>query len=127
MRALIPVLILVSLGVCILNVYFALSKRSSPLIKRTARIALILMGLAVAVSACLIFSEPVGTLSAKPPASIPPENPVPVKIVKASPALLVTVLFLLCIAWIVYISMRDQRREEEQKWAKRPEDPEQKD
>jgi hypothetical protein len=50
-----------------------------------------------------------------------------VKIVKASPALLVTVLFLLCIAWIVYISMRDQRREEEQKWAKRPEDPEQKD
>ncbi|MDR2393788.1 MAG: hypothetical protein LBD93_06510 [Treponema sp.] len=122
-----PPLILISLCLFILIVYFALSKRSSPLIKRTAVIALILIGIAVAVSVYLIYSEPVATLSTKPPSTIPPENPVPVRVVKTTPVLIVTVLFFLFIAWIVYISLRDQRREEERKRAQRQGDIEQKD
>ncbi|MHB9291544.1 hypothetical protein Holit_00622 [Hollandina sp. SP2] len=110
MITMIPPLILVSLGLFILIVYFALSKRSSLLIKRTAVIALILIGLAVAVSLYLIFSEPAVTLSPGLPTEIPPDKPVPVKGVTSTPILVGAILLLLFITLIVYISLRDQHR-----------------
>ncbi|MDR1986921.1 MAG: hypothetical protein LBP88_08135 [Treponema sp.] len=110
MMTMIPPLILVSVGLFILIVYFALSKQSSLLIKRTAVIALILIGIAVAVSLYLIFSEPAVILGPRVPAEIPLEKPVPVKAVRAIPIAAGAILLLLFIALIVYIALRDQRR-----------------
>lgn len=106
-------LIVVSVCFFILIVYFALSKGSSPLIKRTAVIALILIGIAVLVSLCILFSEPTVTLNTKPLTEIPPERPVPIKVVKSTPILIMAILLLLFIAWAVCISLRDQRREQQ--------------
>jgi cbb3-type cytochrome oxidase subunit 3 len=105
-------LILISPCLFILIVYFALSKQSSPLIKRTAVIALILIGIAVMVSVYLILSEPAAALTPRPPTEMPPENPVPVKVVKTTPILVLAILFLLFIALTVYLSLRDQRRDQ---------------
>jgi cbb3-type cytochrome oxidase subunit 3 len=113
--SMIPPLILVSLCLFILIVYFALSKQSSLFIRRTAVIALILIGIAVAVSLYLIFSEPTVTLTPLPSAEIPPEKPVPIKVVKSTPIVVIAILFLLFIALIVYISFRDQRRDQHKK------------
>ncbi|MDR2397762.1 MAG: hypothetical protein LBD74_03265 [Spirochaetaceae bacterium] len=106
-------LVAVSLCTFVLIVYFALSKHSSPPVKGTAVIALIVIAVAVLVSLFLIWSEPAGVLSNKPPPD-PLEKPVPVKIVKATPILAVAILFLLFIASIVYISLRDKKKEREQ-------------
>ncbi|MDR0721442.1 MAG: hypothetical protein LBF75_01435 [Treponema sp.] len=110
MISMITPIILVSLCLFILIVYFALSKHSSLLIKRTAVIALILIGIAVGVCLYLIFSEPAVTLTPQLPTEIPPEQPVPVKVVKSTPIVIVVILFLLFIALTVYISLRDQHR-----------------
>ncbi|MDR2798580.1 MAG: hypothetical protein LBB80_09560 [Treponema sp.] len=115
MITMITPLIFVSVCLFILIVYFALSKRSSLLVKRAAVIALILVGIAVVVSLYLIFSEPAVTLTPRPPTEIPPEKPVPVKVVKSIPILVVAILFLLFIALTVYISLRDQRRDQDRK------------
>jgi formate hydrogenlyase subunit 3/multisubunit Na+/H+ antiporter MnhD subunit len=100
----------ISLGLFILIVYFALSKHSSLLVKRAAVIALILIGLALIVSLCIIFGEPTAILTKQAPVEVAQKDQVPVKVVKPIPILIVVILFLLFIAWIVYISLRDQRR-----------------
>jgi cytochrome bd-type quinol oxidase subunit 1 len=96
----VPFLVLIS--------YFALSRKSTPLIKRAALIALILVGLAVLASLLVVFGEPVS--KAGPiPAAVSVEPAVPQKSnIGAIVAFAVSLLLFLVL--IVFLSLREHRR-----------------
>ncbi|MDR2094480.1 MAG: hypothetical protein LBP76_03045 [Treponema sp.] len=106
---------LVPLSVVILTgiIYFAVSLKSETAVRRTAIIALIVIGLAVIASLIVIFSEPVKATGS----GIPGFPAVPVKPVKTnSPwVLLFSIIFLIFIALILFIAFRQQKKLENEK------------
>jgi hypothetical protein len=95
----IPFLILIS--------YFAFSRNSSFLIKRTALIALIIIGLSIVVCLLVVFSEP----SAKPgmpPIEIPVEYVVPQD--AKNVGIIIGIFLLLFLGLIIFLALREQGR-----------------
>ncbi|MDR3138287.1 MAG: hypothetical protein LBT95_01300 [Treponema sp.] len=93
----IPFLILIS--------YFAFSRHSSFFIKRTALIALILIGLSIGVSLLLVFSEPAGK-PGTPSIDIPVE-PVVLQDNKNT-GIIVGIFLLLFVGLIIFLALREQ-------------------
>ncbi|MDR1903190.1 MAG: hypothetical protein LBQ88_13035 [Treponema sp.] len=94
-------------------IYFAVSLKSEPVVRRTAIIALIVIGLAVITSLIVIFSEPVEAVGS----DIPGIPAVPVKPVKTNSiwVFIFSIIFLLFIASILFIAIRQQKKQEEGK------------
>jgi uncharacterized membrane-anchored protein len=88
--------------------YFAISRRSSPLIKRTALAALILIGLSVLTSLFVIFTEPSGKAEAAF-GDIPAE-PVSSQPGNIAAAIAFGIFILLFLALIVFLTLRESRR-----------------
>jgi cytochrome bd-type quinol oxidase subunit 1 len=88
--------------------YFALSRRSSPLIKRTALAALILIGLSILTSLFVIFRE----LSGKAVAVFEdiPAEPASPQSGNISAAVIFGIFILLFLAMIVFLTLRESRR-----------------
>ncbi|MFP3090467.1 hypothetical protein LQZ21_09095 [Treponema sp. TIM-1] len=100
--------LLLPAAVFLLILYFALSKKSDPLVKKAALITLILLTLSVIISLVLIFSKP-----AEETISIAVES-TPGTPVKANntnlPALIIFILlFLLFLGVIIFILLRERR------------------
>jgi preprotein translocase subunit YajC len=88
--------------------YFAISKRSSPSIRRAAVIALILLGVSMAVCAGLIFVGPsvgAGTVSRELPAA-----PVAAAGADYSAVIVFVIFFILFFGVIFYLTRQEQRR-----------------
>jgi cytochrome bd-type quinol oxidase subunit 1 len=110
-----PLLIFVSvfaLGLVALIAYFALSKKSSPAIRWAAIIALILIGLSVAVCLVILFSGPteaggtaVVTIAAPPVKEAAPSDDSSFSIT------IFVAIFLLFLVAVIFFSLREQRRQ----------------
>jgi formate hydrogenlyase subunit 3/multisubunit Na+/H+ antiporter MnhD subunit len=88
--------------------YFALSRKSTPLIKRTALIALILVGLSVLASLLVVFGEPMGK-AGPAPAAVPVESVVPQESNIGAIIAFAVSLFVF-LALIIFLSAREHRR-----------------
>jgi membrane associated rhomboid family serine protease len=102
------VLIILSVGLLGVIIYFALSPKSSRLLKLSARIALGLIALAVGI--CCIFLIK-GPSDKTPDISLPifqDSEPVPKKS-NAGAVWIFLVIMLAMIAFIVFLSLKDQR------------------
>jgi predicted tellurium resistance membrane protein TerC len=93
-----------------LIVYFAVSKKSSPTVKRAAVIALIIIGVSMIISAILIFREPAGV----PGPGIDPLPELPVQPKTADPWYLAVFVMsvLLFLGFIIYVGRRERRKKE---------------
>jgi membrane associated rhomboid family serine protease len=96
----IPLLLLIA--------YFALSRHSSSLIKRTAFIALILIGLSVLISLIFVFSEPSGKAGVR--ITEIPEEPAVAQTTSITAAVIFGIFMLFFVALIVFLAMQEQRR-----------------
>jgi NADH:ubiquinone oxidoreductase subunit 6 (subunit J) len=96
----IPLLLLIS--------YFALSRHSSPMIKRTALAALILVGLSVLVSLIVVISESSGKAGVIV-ADIPAE-PVAAQTTNIIATVVFGIFMLFFLALIVFLTLQEQRR-----------------
>ncbi|MDR3172384.1 MAG: hypothetical protein LBU17_12325 [Treponema sp.] len=103
------ILLLFPIALFVLIVYFALSRKSSPLLRRVALIVLIIIGFSIILSLCIILSEPAA--SPRPViADLPPDKPVQPQQNNLLFLVVFSIFFLLFIAIVAYISIRDQRR-----------------
>jgi ABC-type Fe3+ transport system permease subunit len=100
-------MLILPLGVFLLIAYFALSKRSSPLLRKTAIITLILLVLAVVICLLLIVNRPPEEPEAVLPVIVPQEAPAkPPKINWG--ALIAVILFFLGI--VLAAILRERRK-----------------
>jgi hypothetical protein len=88
-------------------VYFLISKKSSPLVKRAALIALILLILSLALSALFIVNGS-GTVSGPLGGAIP-EEPAAAAVTDPRMILIIAVIILFFIALIAYVAWQDAR------------------
>jgi amino acid transporter len=102
---------LVPLALFILIVHFAVSKKSSLIIRWAAIMALLIIGISVALCLFIIFGEPAAVVVKGPTLNIMPEEEVtPVKEGDPLPLLLFVLLILVFIAFVVYHALREQYR-----------------
>jgi hypothetical protein len=101
-------LIIVPITIFILISYCAISKRSSPSLKRTALVVLIILGLTVIVSLILIVSGPVVELG--PATAVIEEEFIEVQQEGSFTILVLLIFFVLFLAVVVGLSIREQRK-----------------
>ncbi|MDR2534678.1 MAG: hypothetical protein LBD29_01435 [Treponema sp.] len=104
-------LLIVPIGLFVLIVYFAVSKKSSLLIRWTAIMALILIGISTVVCLFILFAEPEAIVINGPNINIISEKEATV-VSKANPLLLLicAAVLLLFIAFVVYHALQEQQR-----------------
>jgi cytochrome bd-type quinol oxidase subunit 1 len=103
--------LILSVGLLLLIIYFALSKKSSRGVKNVAIVALIIVALSVLVSVVImfIFRQPVAVIGNEPIREVIEEE---VMVVKDNSfmMLIVAVFFLLLLGVIVYFALKEQKR-----------------
>jgi drug/metabolite transporter (DMT)-like permease len=106
--------LILSVGLVILIIYFALSKRSSRQIKSIAVIALIIVCLSalVSVAVYVLFSQPVAIIS-KEPVKEPVISEPPERIGEDQTlmVLIFAALFILLLVLIVYNALKERKRQ----------------
>ncbi|MDR2519136.1 MAG: hypothetical protein LBD13_06985 [Spirochaetaceae bacterium] len=104
-------LFIVPLALFILIIHFAVSKKSSLIIRWAAIMALIIIGVSLALCLFIIFSDPAAVAVKGPAITLMPEEEIAaVKEGDPLPLLLFGILLLLFIALVVYLSLREQYR-----------------
>ncbi|MDR1325922.1 MAG: hypothetical protein LBK00_07805 [Treponema sp.] len=107
--------LILSIGLLLLIIYFALSKNSNRQIKNTAIIALIIVALSLLVSVVIyaLFSQPATVISKEPvedPLIVdPPERIGEDQIVLA---LIIAGVFILFLLIIVYHALKERKQQE---------------
>ncbi|MDR2758759.1 MAG: hypothetical protein LBB78_05215 [Spirochaetaceae bacterium] len=101
--------LLVPAAVFLLILYFALSRKSGPLVKKAALITLIILTLSVVISLLLIFSESSGETLGVPVESSP-DTPVKANSTNI-PALIIFVLLFLLFLGVIIVTLLRERRE----------------
>jgi bacteriorhodopsin len=104
------VMVIAPLALFALIVYFAVSKKSSPPVRKAAVIALIIAGFSLIVSAVLIFSGSAG--AAVPGIEAVPDRPVQAKAVDPWYLAVFVAVFLLFLGFIVFMGQRERRERE---------------
>ena len=109
-------LIIVPLGLFVLIVYFAVSKKSNLLIRWSAIMALIIIGISMIVCLFIIFGEPAAVVVKGPTIKIISEEEViPVAEGDFIPLLVFGIILILFIAVIIYLALREQYRHKKKK------------
>ncbi|MDR2486258.1 MAG: hypothetical protein LBD55_12820 [Treponema sp.] len=114
----IPVpLIIVPIGLFVLIVYFAVSKKSNLLIRWSAIMALIIIGISMIVCLFIIFGEPAAVVVKGPAIKIisEEEEVTPVAGGNFIPLLVFGIILLLFIAVIIYLALQEQYRHKKKK------------
>lgn len=91
-----------------LILYFALSKKSGPLVRKAALITLILLTLSVIISLFFIISGPSETALGLPVESVP-DTPVQNNNTNLPALIIFVILFLLFLGIIIFILLRERR------------------
>jgi pilus assembly protein TadC len=107
--------LILSIGLLLLIIYFALSKNSSRRIKNIAVIALIIVALSLLVSVIIyvIFSQPAAVISTDPvPNPLIVEPPKQIREDSIILALIITGVFILLLFIMVYNALKERKQQE---------------